>query len=128
MTNTSTITLACGCFFAGHKFYCDPDCTSHGGDNNDAWSCDNCGETAMDGSGICVTCGRVDEELTPCDCCGREFPLDQLDAKPSMNSRLRRIRAREGQIVMLRRAADLGFQFDKLECRRCYGPGFVSPK
>lgn len=22
-----------------------------------SWSCDNCGETAQDGSGICITCG-----------------------------------------------------------------------
>lgn len=27
------------------------------------WSCDNCGETAQDGSGECVTCGHEDEQV-----------------------------------------------------------------
>lgn len=27
-------------------------------DEDEEWSCDNCGETAQDGSGDCVTCGQ----------------------------------------------------------------------
>ncbi len=94
-------------------------------DDDDEWSCDKCGETAMDGSGVCITCGMVDEATAPCECCGREFPLDELDSKPSINSRLRRYRQRQGQLVMLQKAADLGYDFNRLECRSCYGPGFL---
>lgn len=60
----------------------------------------------------------------PCDHCGQVFPIDELDSKPRINSKLRRIRQREGQLMMLSRAADLGFDFDQLECRHCYGPGY----
>lgn len=59
-----------------------------------------------------------------CSSCGERHPIEALDAKPTMNSRLRRIQAREGQLQMLTRAADLGFDFDRIECSRCYGPGF----
>lgn len=31
-------------------------------DKDEEWSCDNCGETAMDGSGECISCGQHDEE------------------------------------------------------------------
>lgn len=105
----------------------DPECAVHHR-SDDEWSCDNCGETAMDGSGICITCGAQseEEEEAPCDCCGRLFPLGLLDGKPTINSKLRRIRAREGQLAMLRRAADKGYDFDRLECRRCYGPGYLA--
>lgn len=121
----AVVNLPCGCFFKGRELVADPDCEEHG--ENDApeeWSCDRCGESAQDGSGICITCGAVDEELTPCDCCGREFPIDLLDGKPTINSHLRRVRAREGQLSMLYRAAVHGYDFDRLECRSCYGPGF----
>ena len=30
--------------------------------DDEDWSCDNCGETAQDGSGTCITCGQVDDE------------------------------------------------------------------
>jgi len=61
-----------------------------------------------------------------CESCQHLFAISELDAKPQINSRLRRIRAREGQIAMLQRAADLGFDFDRLECRNCYGPGYLA--
>jgi len=127
----SIVTLSCGCFFRGREFFASSDCETHENEpvedpRDEEWSCDRCGETAQDDSGICITCGAVDEQLTTCDRCGREFPLDHLDAKPTINSRLRRIRAREGQRMMLYRAALLGFDFDRLECRKCYGPGYSS--
>lgn len=92
------VSLPCGCFFQGREMIVADGCTEHG----------------------------EAEELEACDCCGKMFPIDQLDGKPSINSKLRRIQAREGQIGMLRRAADLGFDFDRLECRRCYGPGYLT--
>ena len=61
-----------------------------------------------------------------CAKCGGSLPLDQLDSKPTINSRLRRIQENEGQLIMLRRAADLGFDFDRLECLSCYGPGYLT--
>lgn len=117
-------TLPCGCFFQGRQMVTDPDCSVHD-DSETEWECENCGETAMDGGDRCIACGTpILEACTGCDTCGELLPLDMLDAKPEINSKLRRIRAREGQLVMLRRAADLGFQFDRLECRACYGPGY----
>jgi hypothetical protein len=92
----SIVTLPCGCFFQGRKMFCAEDCDEH----------------------------EEEPEMHQCDNCGRMFPIDELDGKPTINSKLRRIRAREGQRIMLRRAADLGFEFDRLECRRCYGPGY----
>ena len=65
-------------------------------------------------------------DLDRCDKCSASVSINDLDAKPTENARLRRIRMREGQLVMLRRAADLGYDFDRLECRACYGPGYVS--
>ena len=115
------VSLPCGCFFQGRKMFFADDCTEH---EEADWSCDNCGETAMDGGDQCVTCGCEIEDKEPCSCCGHMFSIDDLDSKPHINSKLRRIRAREGQRVMLRRAADLGFEFDQLECKRCYGPGY----
>lgn len=122
MANPSITSLPCGCFFQGRIMTTDPECEEHH-DQEDEWSCDNCGETAMDGSGVCVTCGTTDE--AQCDKCGKFFPTDHLDGKPTINSKLRRIRAREGQLAMLRRAADKGYEFDRLECRGCYGPGYL---
>ncbi len=63
-------------------------------------------------------------EKSKCDSCKNLFQINDLDGKPSINSRLRRIRARQGQLVMLRRASDLGINFDRLECCNCYGPGY----
>ena len=122
----SIVTMACGCFFKGRKFYPAPECEEHSEDEEDEWSCDNCGETAMDGSDRCITCGCEIEETACCDACGERFPLDQLDSKPTINSKLRRTRQREGQLMMLHRAAMRGYDFDRLECRKCYGPGFLT--
>ncbi|NEI71007.1 hypothetical protein GR212_15620 [Rhizobium lusitanum] len=123
MSTPAIVSLPCGCFFQGRKLIIADDCISHG---DKEWSCDNCGETAMDGSDRCITCGCQVEEVACCDACGECFPLDELDGKPTINSRLRRIRASEGQLAMLRRAADKGLEFDRLECRRCYGPGYLA--
>lgn len=122
MPSPSIVNLPCGCFFSGRSMIVSQDCEEH---EESEWACDNCGETAMDGGDRCVTCrAPIPEECTPCDNCGGPFPIDELDGKPTINSKLRRIRAREGQLVMLRRAADLGFDFNRLECRKCYGPGY----
>lgn len=113
--------LPCGCFFQGREMIIDPDCTEH----EDAdWSCDNCGKTAMDGGDRCVTCGCEIEEKHACDSCGHMFTIDKLDGKPTINSKLRRTRQKEGQLMMLYRAAARGYDFDRLECKRCYGPGY----
>lgn len=98
MANPLITTLSCGvCFFRGREFVNSPECRMHG-----------------------------EDEMTRCDCCGKEFPIDDLDSKPTENSRLRRYRQAQGQPVMLRKAADLGFDFDRLECRKCYGPGYTA--
>lgn len=43
-----------------------PDCADQSAaeeeEEDEDWSCDNCGETAMDGSGNCITCGQYDED------------------------------------------------------------------
>lgn len=117
------ITLPCGCFFQGREMFFADDCTEH----EDAdWQCENCGETAMDGGDRCITCGCEIEDKTACDSCGQMFPIEELDSKPTMNSRLRRTRQKEGQLAMLYRAAARGYDFDRLECRRCYGPGYFA--
>ncbi|CCF19138.1 protein of unknown function [Pseudorhizobium banfieldiae] len=130
MPSPSIVTLSCGCFFRGREFVQDPKCDEHpilgDEDDEDEWSCENCGETAMDGGDRCITCGCEIVETACCDACGRTFALDELDAKPTINSRLRRTRQREGQLMMLYRAAARGYDFDRLECRQCYGPGYLA--
>ena len=65
------------------------------------------------------------ELLDRCDKCGRTFHIDALDGKPTENAILKRVRQAQGQLGMLRYAADHGFEFDRLGCVGCYGPGFV---
>lgn len=55
-------------------------------------------------------------EKTQCACCGREFPIEALDAKPGPGH------FTEAQ---LSDAAERGDDFDRLECSDCFGPGFT---
>jgi len=64
-------------------------------------------------------------DLCTCAKCGRVTGIDELDAKPSPTRLLRLVRLLRGQLFMLRYAADRGYDFDRLECRDCYGPGYV---
>lgn len=50
-----------------------------------------------------------------CEQCGKETPIDQLDAKPGPGNWNR---------DRLQRAADAGANFDRLECGDCYGPHY----
>jgi len=59
-----------------------------------------------------------------CDCCGVETSYLQLDGKPTMTLWLRIIRFFCGQLFMLRYAGNHGYDFDRLECVDCYGPGY----
>ncbi|MGE3307750.1 MAG: hypothetical protein AB7I52_17475 [Rhizobiaceae bacterium] len=61
-----------------------------------------------------------------CATCGKEHEAEHFDSKPAMTLRLWLIQATRGQIAMLRYAADHGYDFDRMECRSCYGPGFAS--
>lgn len=54
-------------------------------DAQEDWSCDNCGETAQDGSGVCITCGVDSDEDdnaddrpadSVCDDCGETIDYD----------------------------------------------------
>jgi hypothetical protein len=60
-----------------------------------------------------------------CDNCGRATHLDYLDAKPVMTNWLRVVQFFLGQDRMLQYAADHGYDFDRMECRDCYGPAHV---
>lgn len=60
-----------------------------------------------------------------CAECGWRLPLHLLDAKPTMTLWLRLVSLFRGQKFMLRYAADRGYDFDRLECRACYGDGYV---
>lgn len=53
-----------------------------------------------------------------CANCGAGMPLSQLDAKPS------HLAGPECTAEDLDVAADVGFDFNRLECRKCYGPGW----
>lgn len=64
------------------------------------------------------------DDFSPCARCGRETPINALDAKP-MTLWLRIVALFIGQVRMLNYAADHGYDFDRLECSRCYGPGYV---
>lgn len=64
--------------------------------------------------------------IVHCDNCQRPVPFYQLDAKPPMTRWLRVLRLVRGQLFMLRYAADHGHDFDRLECRDCYGPGYIA--
>lgn len=55
-------------------------------------------------------------EKFPCNKCGKKKPLHLLDAKPKGSA---------GTVRALRMAANRGKDFDVLECKACYGPGWV---
>lgn len=63
-----------------------------------------------------------------CARCGVEWPIDGLDAKPTPTLWLWIIRLFLGQKRMLSYTADHGYDFDRLECVECYGPGFEEPQ
>src|SRR3546814_16008308 len=94
--------LACGCFFKGRTFYPAPKCDEHDEEEDDEeedddWSCDNCGETAMDGSDRCNTFGCEIEETACCYACGERFQLDALYCKPPITRKIRPTPHRESQ-------------------------------
>jgi hypothetical protein len=62
-----------------------------------------------------------------CATCQTVVPIDLLDAKPTMTFWLRIIRALFGQRAMLSYAAGHGYDFDRLECKDCYGPEYRTP-
>jgi hypothetical protein len=62
-----------------------------------------------------------------CAKCRKVVPIELLDAKPMMTPHLRQIEAKEGQRAMLSFAADHGIDFDRLECKDCYGPEYCTP-
>lgn len=63
--------------------------------------------------------------MSRCEECGVRYPLHCLDAKPTMTFWLRLVSLFRGQKFTLRYAADRGYDFDRLECRACYGDGYV---
>lgn len=52
-----------------------------------------------------------------CAECGAETPVEELDAKPGPGY---------WAPDQLAAAADAGVDFDRMECRKCYGPGYQS--
>ncbi len=62
--------------------------------------------------------------MSRCRKCGAPRSIDELDSKPELDRHLKRIRAAHGQLHMLRYAADHGYDFTRLECAGCYGPGY----
>ncbi|ELT50992.1 hypothetical protein D584_01323 [Brucella intermedia M86] len=63
--------------------------------------------------------------MTCCAKCGKRYPLHMLDAKPTMTFWLHLVSLFRGQKFMLQYAADHGYDFGRLECRVCYGDGYV---
>jgi hypothetical protein len=59
--------------------------------------------------------------LCECDSCHRLYPIEQLDAKPTMTLWLFLVWLLNGDSRMLQYAADHGYDFDRLECHLCYG-------
>jgi hypothetical protein len=53
------------------------------------------------------------EETMPCDRCGKQFRPEELDSKPSAPD-----------AANLTVAEQSALEFDRHECRDCYGPGF----
>jgi hypothetical protein len=51
-----------------------------------------------------------------CHQCGKLFDAEELDAKPG---------AGHWSMEQLAMAADTGRPFDRLECKDCYGPGYL---
>lgn len=59
-----------------------------------------------------------------CYRCGEIHILPQLALKPTLVFWLRMVQLLHGQRYMIEYAAKVGFNFDRLECARCYGPGY----
>lgn len=59
-----------------------------------------------------------------CDSCRREFEPHELDAKPRLGPVLLIVRLFRGRAAMMDFAGDRGYDFNRMECRDCYGPGF----
>lgn len=55
--------------------------------------------------------------VLPCAQCRQPTPVHLLDAKPGPG---------HYTLEELSAAADRGEDFDRLECSRCYGPGYVA--
>jgi hypothetical protein len=69
--------------------------------------------------------GEITErDIERCDSCGITCHIDELDGKPTMTWWLFVIWLLRGDLGMLRYAADHGYDFDRLECRECYGRGY----
>ncbi|MER9768925.1 hypothetical protein NKJ09_23005 [Mesorhizobium sp. M0189] len=104
------------------------ECTDCDVEWSDEWSCqcdDECPNCGHDFSP--VESEDLDEEgddEAECACCHGTYGLDELDSKPTMTRWLRIIRLSRGQRFMLQYAADHGYDFDRLECKSCYGAGF----
>lgn len=61
-----------------------------------------------------------------CQACGVVNDIDDLDGKPTLSLWLRTVRLFRGQPFMLRYATDHGYEFDRIECAKCYGPGYTT--
>jgi hypothetical protein len=59
------------------------------------------------------------EQTAKCDQCGADTPINDLDAKPE------RLVGRRNTRRQLKKALARNEDFTRLECRGCYGPGFV---
>lgn len=55
-------------------------------------------------------------DCVACDNCGGLTPIALLDGKPGPG---------HFTIKQLQAAAELGKNFDRLECAACYGPGYL---
>lgn len=70
---------------------------------------------------------RMFEQGT-CACCGKTFPLHMLDAKPERlagNGGLLAKLFPRFRLAALTRALFRAEHFNRLECKECYGPGWV---
>lgn len=56
------------------------------------------------------------ERPLPCQCCGRSFPINKLDAKPPS------LAGKKATNAMLAASTE---DFTVLECRDCYGPAYL---
>lgn len=69
----------------------------------------------------------ADPDILACQSCGQPTHIDLLDAKPE-STQFRLDVVDLGQINALRLAGDRGDNFERLECRKCYGPGWLPMK
>ena len=91
------ITLPCGCMTEGQRLFCYGGCVEH------------------DETGV-----------YECAACGQQTYFEEMNAKPTMTVVLHLVRKVAGQKCMLAFADRWGIPFDRLECRRCYGPGYTA--